>query len=343
MLRWNTIGITIAGMTNSPGNGNNQLNIPLDVMPHWNDTFYVADYANHRIQEYLRDSAVGKSVAGTGVAGISTSQLFCPSRILIDSNENFYISDTCNHRIQFWKKGAANGTTIAGVTGKEKNLFFQTFETKKSILILLSYNVLYYNILTGSPGNATNQLHTPYGIALHPTSDALYIADYMNHRLMSYAVGDTNGTLLLGGIGPGIRSTQLLYPVGLAYESYSSSLIIANVVAQNVVRYVFGGTNWTLVVGNINGTSGSSPTSLYHPIDMTYDPLGNLYVADRENHRIQFFSSGEIIGTTIAGITGVNGSNATTFNGPWAVRLDNQLNLYVADAFNHRIQKFLRY
>ena len=197
--------------------------------------------------------------------------------------------------------------------------------------------------MTGSPGNASNQLNSPYGIALHPTSDTLYIVDYMNHRLMSYAAGDRNGTLLLGGIGPGIQSTQLFYPIGLVYESYSSSLIIANVAAQNVVRYVFGGTNWTLVVGNTNGTSGSGPTSLNYPIDMTYDPMGNLYVADRDNHRIQFFSNGGMIGTTIAGITGVNGSNATTFNGPWAVRLDNQLNMYVADAFNHRIQKFLRY
>ena len=125
VLRWNVTGITIAGVTNSPGNANNQLNIPLDVMPHWNDTFYVADFANHRVQEYLRDSVVGKRVAGTGILGTSPSQLFCPSRIIIDSNENFYITDTCNHRIQFWKKDAANGTTVAGVTGKEKSpLFF---------------------------------------------------------------------------------------------------------------------------------------------------------------------------------------------------------------------------
>jgi hypothetical protein len=71
--------------------------------------------------------------------------------------------------------------------------------------------------------------------------------------------------------------------------------------------------------------------------------MGNVYVADRNNHRIQFFSSGGINGTTIAGVTGVSGSSNANLNTPWAVRLDGQLNLYVADCDNNRIQKFLRY
>ena len=174
-------------------------------------------------------------------------------------------------------------------------------------------------------------------------SNTLYIADFYNHRLMSYKAGAKNGTLGLGGLGSGITSTKLFYPVGLTYDSFSNSLVIANVAAQTIVRYALGATSWTLVAGNINGTIGSDSTSFSYPIDMTYDPMGNMYVADRDNHRIQFFSDGGVIGTTIAGITGVMGNNTMTFNGPWAVRLDSQLNLYVADTFNHRIQKFLRY
>ena len=76
---------------------------------------------------------------------------------------------------------------------------------------------------------------------------------------------------------------------------------------------------------------------------MTIDPMGNLYVADRNNHRIQFFLNGQLNGTTIAGITSTSGNNSTTLSQPRSVKLDSQLNLYVADASNHRIQKFLRY
>lgn len=192
-------------------------------------------------------------------------------------------------------------------------------------------------------GNATNQLYNPYGIALHPTLGTLYIADLGNHRLMSYPVGAKNGTLLLGGTGPGINNTQLRNPLGLYYDSFSSTLVIDNYGCNNIVRYALGATSWTLVAGNIDGTSGTTSASFTAPTDVTFDPMGNMYVADRNNHRIQFFYAGQMNGTTIAGVTSVNGSNATTLNIPWAAELDSQLNLYVADGGNHRIQKFLRY
>jgi hypothetical protein len=73
------------------------------------------------------------------------------------------------------------------------------------------------------------------------------------------------------------------------------------------------------------------------------DPMGNIYIADTVNHRIQFFLSGQSNGTTIAGVTSVSGNNSTLIYYPYGVALDSQLNLYVVDTGNHRIQKFLRY
>ena len=71
--------------------------------------------------------------------------------------------------------------------------------------------------------------------------------------------------------------------------------------------------------------------------------MGNIYVVDRDNRRIQFFLSGQSNGKTIAGITGITGVNASLFNNPVSVVLDTQLNLYVSDYSNHRVQKFMRY
>ena len=193
----------------------------------------------------------------------------------------------------------------------------------------------------GSPGNASNQLNTPFGIALHPTSGLLYIADCYNNRLMSYAPGATNGTKLLGGLG--FSNTQLNYPQGMHLDLYSNSLIIVNYEAHNVVKYPLGGTSWTLLAGSTSGSPGNTSTTFHNPIDVTVDPMGNMYVAERGNNRVQFFYIGQSVGSTIAGITGVIGSNATTFNFVSSVCLDSQLNLYVADSNNHRIQKFLRY
>ena len=197
--------------------------------------------------------------------------------------------------------------------------------------------------MVGSPGNTANQLGTAYGIARDPTLGTLYILDYTYNRLVSYASGAQNSTLLLGGIGTGYNKSQLFRPVGLSYNSFSNSFFIANFGAHNIVRYVLGATSWTLVAGNTNGSAGATPSTLNSPIAVTYDPMGNLYVVDNGNSRIQFFPNGGLIGTTIAGVTGANGRNATRLLSPYGIRLDNQLNVYVADTGNHRIQKFLRY
>ena len=195
----------------------------------------------------------------------------------------------------------------------------------------------------GSAGNYSNELNSPSGIVLHPTSNILYIADYLNHRIMSYVLGNNSGTLVFGFNGGGNNNTQLYGPRGLRFDILTNSLVIANFIAHKIVRYVLGSSFWTLIVGDISGAAGTAPTQLRNPNDATLDPMGNLYVADRGNNRIQFFYAEQLNATTIAGITGVNGTNATTLASPHSLRLDSQLNLYVVDTFNHRIQKFLRY
>ena len=71
--------------------------------------------------------------------------------------------------------------------------------------------------------------------------------------------------------------------------------------------------------------------------------MGNVYVADMSNHRMQLFVVGQSDGITIAGVTGISGANSTLLYRPYSVALDNQLNLYVSDTSNHRIQRFSRY
>ncbi len=40
----------------------------------------------------------------------------------------------------------------------------------------------------------------------------------------------------------------------------------------------------------MKGFSGSNATLLMGPTDVNLDPMGNMYVIDMQNHRIQFFS-----------------------------------------------------
>jgi DNA-binding beta-propeller fold protein YncE len=80
-----------------------------------------------------------------------------------------------------------------------------------------------------------------------------------------------------------------------------------NYGAHDVVRWVLGAAGWTLVAGTA-GLSGSTSMLLQSTFGVTCDSVGNVYVADSGNNRIQFFFVGQSNGTTIAGITGTAGS-----------------------------------
>src|SRR5580765_4689978 len=84
------------------------------------------------------------------------------------------------------------------------------------------------------------------------------------------------------------------------------------------------------------GSNGSAPGQFSFPVGVATDALGNVYVADRANQRIQKFDR---LGNFIAQ-WGTSGSGNGQFNNPVAVATDAAGNVYVVDAQNYRIQKF---
>jgi len=118
----------------------------------------------------------------------------------------------------------------------------------------------------------------PCGIVHGSNTGTLYIADNINHRVMSYASGASTGTLVASGNGPGTNNTQLWYPFGLYFNSISNSLAITSTSAHNVVQWVLGVTSWTLLAGSINGSSGNTSTLLNTPHGITFNPMGNIYI-----------------------------------------------------------------
>jgi sugar lactone lactonase YvrE len=95
----------------------------------------------------------------------------------------------------------------------------------------------------------------------------------------------------------------------------------------------------------IIGGLGTELGQLTSPADVAVDADGNLYVVDSHNQRIQRISpDGE------AEAVGESGSADGQFknpeddgffvDGPWGIALDGEGNIYVADTWNHRMQKF---
>ncbi|CAF2161504.1 unnamed protein product [Rotaria magnacalcarata] len=309
-LKWNATGITVAGVTGISDTTPDKLNGPWGLHIDSNGTLYITDTGNSRVQKWLSGAPNGTTVAGqpNGTSGSGPSLLQTPDSLVVDSNGNVYVVDTMSHRVQLWSYGSSFGIIVAE---------------------------------TGISNSGNNQLSFPRDMARDPTTGTLYISDNFNHRIMRCLVNASSGTVVAGGNGPGTNRTQLNYPIGIYLDVASNSLYITNFYANNIIRWVIGATCWTLVAGDINGVSGNSSTMLYYPYDVEVDFMGNVYVADTYNHRIQFFQAGSMNGTTIAGVTGVYDSDPYHLNYPYALKPDSQLNLYVTDWYNHRIQKFL--
>jgi sugar lactone lactonase YvrE len=100
----------------------------------------------------------------------------------------------------------------------------------------------------------------------------------------------------------------------------------------------------TTAAGNGSENVLATSAQLNEPMGVAVDGSGNLYIADRANHRIRKVSSSGII-TTVAG-TGVvgysgDGGQATCAQlySPFGVAVDGSGNLYIADFGNHCIRK----
>jgi len=118
--------------------------------------------------------------------------------------------------------------------------------------------------------------------------------------------------------------------------------------AKLSVNYTIPNSFATLVgtrAAGFNLESGSGLASqLYAPETVTLDSAGNLYIADKGNHRIRKVTRSGLISTVAgSGQLGSSGDGGLAINAamnqPNGVAVDSAGNLYIADTNNHRIRK----
>ncbi len=112
--------------------------------------------------------------------------------------------------------------------------------------------------------------------------------------------------------------------------------------AQTIESDPYEGKGTVLVADKVWGGPGTEPGQFQRPRDMAFAPDGTLYVADTDNQRIQRLdSNGEPLQSWGSFADVAQGAApGGTFNQPWGIAVGPNGSVYVADTWNHRIQKF---
>ena len=190
---------------------------------------------------------------------------------------------------------------------------------------------------SGVFGSDSSSLRNNFGIRI-VDNNTLYIADTGNHRVVVVRPGSTNAAAIIGSSGN--APNELNGPADVFVTS--TSIYIADSTNYRVQMWPKNGSSGVTVAGT--GVSGTHPslTSFGFSFGIYVDKYGYLYVPDQSNHRVLRYPPNSTSGTSsviVAG-TGSSGLGPSTLNRPRRVFVDDELSIYIADYYNHRIQKW---
>ena len=335
-IRKVTMGLAVTTFAGGPGGAGStdgtgsaaRFSSPGDVALSPDGNIYVTDQGNSTIRK-ITSSGVVTTLAGVaGTPGTndgigSLARFNKPVGLGMGTNGNFFVADTFNHAIrEVTPLGAV--TTYAGVPGQSG---------------------------TVDGPSETARFNEPFDVAVDANGN-VFVGDTHNHTIRKItpdgAVSTFAGSLLQQGTNDGVgTAAQFNFPEGVAFNQNQNLYVVddGNFTIRKISPLAevttFAGTPG--VTGRADGPA--STATFNFPFGTTVDASGNVYVSDVVNSSIRKITSAGVV-TTIAGSAGNVGSLDGTgsdaqFNNPEGLAVDDQGNVYVADASNHSIRKRL--
>lgn len=272
-------------ITTYKGMGKEALLRPLGVTSDDNGNVYVADSSNHRIVVFSVDGKVERII---GKEGTANGELNYPTAVAI-FEAKLYVTDSGNGRILIFSKDGDYIRQINSLKKPEKTkddeIEFKpvslTIDANENLYVTdgKGQRILVFNKegqLTktfGTAGAGNGQFAYPNGLALDEKNKRIFVSDFANSRIQVF---NWEGKYLKQ-----FRGQELfMNPRGLAYNEQNDQLFIADIFEH---RITIINSEGKLI--NHFGQIGSTPNKFHFPNGLFF-LKGNLYVTDRENHRI---------------------------------------------------------
>jgi sugar lactone lactonase YvrE len=145
------------------------------------------------------------------------------------------------------------------------------------------------------------------------------------------------GITIAGGNGDSTAANQLNSPFGVFVDS-AGNIFIADTYNDRVQKWTPGSTSGITIVGG-NGT-GNAANQLNLPTGLFLDAAGDIYIADQGNNRVQKWIKSSNTVITVANSSDSTGQDSSKLSGPTGLFVDSAGNIYIADQYNNRIQKW---
>jgi uncharacterized protein (TIGR03437 family) len=328
---------TVAGNGNEGFSGDGgpataaMLDTPYGIAVDSAGNLYIADLDNGRIRK-VSPNGIITTAAGNGDSdnygngGPATqAAIVAPSGVAVDASGNLYIADAGSDQLR---------------------------KVNPDVIISLFAGTGSHGF-SGDGGPAIQaELAEPTGVAVD-TAGNVYFTDAVNRRvrvitpngIISTFAGNGDGRF--AGDGDSALRAAMDFPGKVAFDS-SGNLYISDTFNYRVRKVTPAGVI-TTVAGNglisFGGDGGPGPAaSLDEPYGLAIDRQGNLYIADRLNHRIRKVAPDGTV-SIVAGngkdtFAGDGGPAASaSLKAPEGVAVDTAGNLYIADRDNYRIRK----